>query len=70
MTHACCPGCRIRVTSASPVGAPPCPGCSHPMVRTAAAESIGYMLVPGQPLPSAAAVTEQAALRVPPDARS
>jgi hypothetical protein len=69
MTHASCPDCRIRVIGASPAIAPPCPGCNHPMVRTAAAESMGYMLVPLQPLP-AAAVAEQAALPVPPGARS
>jgi hypothetical protein len=68
MTHACCPGCRLRVISASPVDALPCPGCSHPMVRTSAAESIGYMLV--QPHPLAIAIAAAAALPVPPGPRS
>jgi hypothetical protein len=70
MTHACCAECRVRVISASPAGAPPCPGCGHPMVRTPAAQSIGYMLVPVQGLPSAAAGAEPAALAVPPGPRS
>jgi hypothetical protein len=67
VAHACCPNCRLRVISVSQADALLCPGCSHPMVRTAAAESIGYPLVNAQRLPSAAAA---AALPVPPGLRS
>ncbi len=67
MTHACCPDCRLRVKTASPGDAPSCPGCREPMVRTAAAESIGFQLV--DVLPSSAAVAAAVALPVPPDPR-
>lgn len=70
MTHACCPGCRLRVITASPVDAPSCPACRQPMVGTAAAESIGCRLVNAQPLPSSAAVAAAAALPLPPGPRS
>jgi hypothetical protein len=70
MAHACCPSCRLRVIAASPTDAPSCPACGQPMVRTAAAESIGCRLVDTQPLPLSAAVAAAAALPVPSDPRS
>ncbi len=70
MTHACCPDCRLRVTTASPGDALSCPGCREPMVRTAAAESIGFRLANVQSLPSSAVVAAAVALPVPPTPRS
>lgn len=70
MTHACCPDCRLRVITASPAGDPPCPACGQPMVRTAAAESLGYRLVNVQQQAAAAAVAVASALDLPRTPRS
>lgn len=61
MTHACCPGCRLRV-HASPTDHPPCPGCGRPMVTATAAQSIGCRLEITQSVPFAA---QAASLAVP-----
>lgn len=65
MTHACCPDCRLRVVTASPLAPPLCPGCAWPMVATDAAESVGFQLATMESLSAAAA----AALPVPSDPR-
>ena len=63
MTHACCPDCRLRVTTALPADAGPCPGCRQPLVMTTAAESIGYRLAND---PLSAELAAAMALPVPP----
>jgi predicted amidophosphoribosyltransferase len=59
MTHACCPGCSLRV-HASPNDPPPCPECGRPMVTTTAAESIGCRLETTQSVPFAAQAASSA----------
>ena len=65
MTHACCPDCRLRLTTASTAGPLPCPACGRPLEPASAADVLGWPLMRTPPAMSSAAIAAALALPDP-----
>ncbi len=66
MTHACCPGCRIRFTPAAAAYLTACPTCGNPPQPLAGlAGAVGYRLFRLEDAPPALPAAVEVSLRIP-----